>query len=196
MPRLLDAVGFAVNKRTRRAPCLLHGGANPSAFSWTDTGLWKCHSCGAGGDKITLVRAVRRCSFREAVEFLAALAGVKYQSRRVSRQEIERARLRRTRAQRASWRIHDEIRCLRRCHHTAMLRANRLCWRIGQRIQSAATEDARAAGWDALAKLAPAQTFFLGAWNFFFGAPADALARAARLPPAERRSLILNWEPR
>jgi hypothetical protein len=92
MPRLLSELGFAVNERTRREPCLLHGGSNPSAFAWTEAGLWKCHSCGAGGDRIALVRAVRRCSFREAVEFLAVLAGVEYKPGLVSRETIERQR--------------------------------------------------------------------------------------------------------
>src|SRR5579872_2375840 len=78
MPRLLTALGFAVGERTHRCSCILHGGSNPTAFAWTDAGLWKCHSCGAGGDKIALVRAVRQCRFREAVEVLAALAGVEY----------------------------------------------------------------------------------------------------------------------
>ena len=75
MVHLLQALGFMVSPRTRRCACLLHGGNNRSAFSWTDN-LWYCHVCHAGGDRIHLVRAVRDCSFHEAVGFLAALAGV------------------------------------------------------------------------------------------------------------------------
>jgi CHC2 zinc finger len=89
MPHLLESLGFDVNGRTKRCPCLLHGGSNPSAFSWTDAGLWRCHSCGAGGDKISLVRAVRNCSFREAVEFLAALAGIELGAIRMNRTAID-----------------------------------------------------------------------------------------------------------
>jgi len=63
MPRLLGELGIEANKRTHRGPCPIHGGSNPTAFSWTDAGLWKCHSCGAGGDKIALVRAVRQFPF-------------------------------------------------------------------------------------------------------------------------------------
>jgi hypothetical protein len=90
MPRLLESLGFTVNERTRRCACLIHGGANPSAFSWAQEGWWKCYSCGAGGDRIALVRAVRECSFREAVEFLAKLAGISVPDWRVSPAECRR----------------------------------------------------------------------------------------------------------
>ena len=83
MSRLLVELGFGVNRRARRCACIIHNGSNPSAFAWTDSGLWRCHSCERGGDKIALVREVRHCSFREAVEFLAALAGVEYRPRLV-----------------------------------------------------------------------------------------------------------------
>lgn len=90
MSRLLRELGFEANERTRRCACILHGGSNHSAFSWTESGLWKCHSCGAGGDRIALVRAAKECSFREAVEFLAVLAGVEFKPGLVSRETIER----------------------------------------------------------------------------------------------------------
>ncbi len=88
MPELLVALGFVVNERTHRAPCWLHAGQNPTAFSWRDDGRWHCFSCGLGGGKIGLVRAAKNCGFREAVKFLAALAGV--QPGRVSGQQIPR----------------------------------------------------------------------------------------------------------
>jgi hypothetical protein len=88
MARLLEALGFDVNKRTRRCACLLYGGSNPSAFSWAESGIWYCYSCGAGGNRIALVRAVRRCHSRGALEFLALLADVTLGRRRASREEI------------------------------------------------------------------------------------------------------------
>ena len=102
MPELLAALGFTVNTRTRRCACILHGGANLTAFSWREDGLWHCHSCGAGGDRIALVRAARRCSFREAVAFLAALAGVELREDKPSRAEIEQARQEREAEERAA----------------------------------------------------------------------------------------------
>lgn len=89
MARLLRELGFEANERTQRCACMLHGGSNRTAFSWTEAGLWKCHSCGAGGNSISLVRAARRCSFREAVGFLAVLAGVEYRPGTLSREVIE-----------------------------------------------------------------------------------------------------------
>jgi hypothetical protein len=100
MPVLLRALGFDLNQRTRRAPCILHTGSNPTAFSWTDDGRWHCFSCERGGDKIALVRAVRSCSFPEAVDFLASLAGVEYSPSPVSAHEFERARVARVQARR------------------------------------------------------------------------------------------------
>ena len=90
MVRLLESFGFVVNERTRRAPCLLHSGSNPAAFAWREDGRWHCFGCGRGGDRITLVREARRCSFREAVEFLAILAGVEYKPGILSHETIER----------------------------------------------------------------------------------------------------------
>jgi hypothetical protein len=89
VPRLLEALGFAVNERTRRAPCPIHSGKNPTAFAWREDGRWHCFSCSAGGDRIALVRAVRQCGFSQAVQFLAALAGVEYKPGIVSREIIE-----------------------------------------------------------------------------------------------------------
>jgi phage/plasmid primase-like uncharacterized protein len=90
MARLLEGLGFDVNERTQRCACLLCGGSNPSDFSWAESALWYCYSCGVGGDRIAVVRAVRRCSFREALEFLNSLAGVPLGMRRASREEIAR----------------------------------------------------------------------------------------------------------
>lgn len=84
MPEILRALNIVCNERTRRAPCVIHSGSNPSAFAWRDSGLWHCHSCGRGGDKIALVRVVRGCSFRESLDFLASLAGVEYSPSRDS----------------------------------------------------------------------------------------------------------------
>jgi len=89
MAELLRKLGFAANERTRRCACILHGGSNTSAFAWTDAGLWKCHSCGAGGDKISLVRTVKNCEFPQAVEFLAVLAGVEFFATRIDIAEIQ-----------------------------------------------------------------------------------------------------------
>ena len=77
MDTLISELGFSLNMRTRRTRCLVHGGDNPTAFGWTVDGLWHCFACGRGGDRIKLVMEVRRCSFKNALSYLAILAGVK-----------------------------------------------------------------------------------------------------------------------
>ena len=96
MPRLLAALGFSLNARVRRCPCILHAGQNPSAFSWREDGRWYCFVCGKGGDRIGLVVAARQCSFREAVGFLAELAGGEFRAHRFSRSEIKQQRAEQT----------------------------------------------------------------------------------------------------
>ena len=76
--QLLDTLGIQVNTRTRRAPCVLHKGSNPTAFSWTEDGRWHCFHCGRGGDKLTLVQEVRNCGFVDALRYLAAMAGIEW----------------------------------------------------------------------------------------------------------------------
>jgi hypothetical protein len=192
MARLLETLGFAVNERTQRAPCRLHCGSNPTAFSWLEDGRWHCHSCGAGGDRLALVRAARRCSFREAVEFLAVLAGVKYRAHRVSKEEIVRTRQRRQRAECAAWRIVDEAGRLRRYYTDAMHRAERLQERIGNEILRSHKEATREGEWERLARLVPVCTFFFAAWNFFSEAKPDTLIRFVLASSTERRRFVLG----
>ena len=92
MPELLRELGFNVNERTHRCSCVLHGGRNPSSFSWTEGGQWFCHNCGVGGDRIELVKRVRGCDFKEALQFLATLAGVELSDPPGWRKEIEKRR--------------------------------------------------------------------------------------------------------
>jgi phage/plasmid primase-like uncharacterized protein len=192
MGHLLKALGFAVNQRARRGPCLLHSGSNPTAFAWREDGRWHCFSCGAGGDKIALVRAVHKCSFREAVTLLAAMAGVEFRLRRVSQWEIAQAQWQRERAERSAWRIVDKIARLRRYYTNTLHRAERLQTRIGGEILHAYAETARDRdrGWERLARLAPVCTFFFAGWNFIWEATPDVLVRFALASPTERRRLI------
>jgi hypothetical protein len=192
MPDLLAGLGFGVNERTRRASCVLHSGSNPTAFSWRENGRWHCFSCGAGGDRIALVRAAKRCSFREAVEFLAGLAGVQFHSRPVSRRDAARTRRRRTQAERAAWKIVDEIGRLRRYYTDALHRAERLQCRIGNELLRTSAEGARDGAWRQMGRLAPVCTFFFAARNFIWDAKPNTLAHFALASPADRRQFILE----
>ncbi len=192
MPRLLTALGFEVNERTRRARCLLHGGSNPSAFSWTDDGRWFCFSCGRGGDRISLAREARQCGFREAMEFLAGLAGVGYRGRRVSPREIKQMRARRQRAEVAGWAIRDALRSFESKCGRALILVERLRWLIGEQLRATADDQASVALWEMLAGLAPVATCFLALWDFLGRASPEARIRFALASCAERRALVLG----
>jgi phage/plasmid primase-like uncharacterized protein len=196
MSRLLGELGFAVSERIRRAPCILHGGTNPSAFSWNENGRWHCFSCNRGGDRIALVRFVRRYGFRQAVSFLAELGGVRYAPERVSRIAVAETRQTRARAEAAAWRVHDELARQRQYYTNSLHRADRLCSRIGKGIPRATTVKEQELGWSLLAQIAPAQTFFLAAWNFYTNAPLDTLIQGTSVTAAERRNIISKWDPK
>ena len=195
MTRLLGALGFVVTERTRRGPCILHSGSNPTAFAWRHDGRWRCFSCGRSGDRIALVQSVQQSGFHEAVKFLAALAGVEYRGQRLSRAETKRREALRGRAERAAWKLTDEIVRLRIYNTDALHRADRLCCRLGVQLSRAASESEREKIWDRLARLAPAQTFFLAAWTFMSQAKPEALAHFALAMPSERRRILEGDAP-
>lgn len=85
---LLRTLGFNISRTTGsevRAPCILHGGDNPTAFSVRlDTKKWRCFTkkCELDGsgrsdnDLIALVRRITGRNFVDAVQFLAEAAGL------------------------------------------------------------------------------------------------------------------------
>jgi hypothetical protein len=177
MPELLRALGFDVNARTRRCPCVLHGGENPSAFSWREDGLWRCHSCGAGGDRIALVRAVRECGFREAVRFLAGLAGVEYRGRRVSREEVAQIYAQRERARVAAWAVRDAVVLLVGRHARALCLVERLQRTVGERLEIQGEGEQSEALWEILRRLAPVATYSLAVFYFLGNADPETRIR-------------------
>jgi CHC2 zinc finger len=190
MPILLQALRIEVNERTRRCPCILHGGSNPTAFSWRDDGIWYCHACGAGGDRISLVRAVRNYSFHDAMAFLAQLAGVQYVPQRLSRQEIERTAIYRNRCATAAWKIRDEVSRLRTYYRDGLQRSERLWLHLGEELRDCVSEEDRQRVWCRMERLAPVNTFFLAAHNFLYEADALLRVQVALAAPEQRRALI------
>jgi len=85
---LLTALGFSVyydNQDEIRAPCVLHGGDNKTAFCFRKAvRRFYCYSRGCevdssgeiNNDIVSLVMKVNRCSFIEAVRFLGQLSGI------------------------------------------------------------------------------------------------------------------------
>lgn len=73
------SLGVNLDKRNR-GTCPVHGGDNRTAFSIDEkNNRWSCfsHGCHEGhSDMIGLTMLIRRCSFIEAVNFIASIAGV------------------------------------------------------------------------------------------------------------------------
>jgi len=82
---LAETLGFKLTNETPkefRAACLIHGGDNTTAFRVNkDLKTWVCftHKCHdeLGNDMFGLVRAVNKCGFMEALEYLEELTGSK-----------------------------------------------------------------------------------------------------------------------
>lgn len=88
--RALNIKVFSSNSDEIRGACVIHGGDNRTAFCFRKkvkrfycyTKKCECDSDGrVDNDVIALVRKVRRCSFHEAVVFLAELTGFELDSR-------------------------------------------------------------------------------------------------------------------
>src|SRR5699024_11789515 len=56
--------------------CPFHDERSPSFHVRPHLGLWHCFGCGEGGDVISFVQKIDHLTFTEAVETLAAKAGV------------------------------------------------------------------------------------------------------------------------
>lgn len=57
--------------------CPLHADKTPSLYIRPSKGVFRCHGCGAGGDVFKFVQLLHGLGFRQAVEFLAARAGLR-----------------------------------------------------------------------------------------------------------------------
>ena len=79
---IIEVVGGSVsdlkkNGRTWKARCPFHNERTPSFIVDSDRGTWHCFgACATGGDVIEFVRRAEHLEFREALEVLAARAGV------------------------------------------------------------------------------------------------------------------------
>lgn len=145
---LLEA-GIEVHGRRMRCP--LHGGGNPTAFSFDDT-HFRCFACGARGDVFDLARALHGLQFRDAVAHVARLAGVAGTLPRLDRATIHRrTTVARRRATLRAWREQRWTESVVEAE-----RLDRLARQLGQRLTCARTggEAAMEARyWDLLARV-------------------------------------------
>jgi hypothetical protein len=77
---LVDVAGAVIALRPtgRRliGLCPFHSEKTPSFGIDPEKNLWYCHGCNKGGDVVRFVELLERCSFRHAIEILAARAGL------------------------------------------------------------------------------------------------------------------------
>src|SRR3954451_11581321 len=85
--------------------CPFHAEKSPSFSINNEEGLYYCFGCGVGGDVISFVREIEHVDFAEAVERLAARAGiqVRYDTAAVSEERRRRGRLVEVMAQAVDW---------------------------------------------------------------------------------------------
>jgi hypothetical protein len=62
----------------KRMPCPIHGGNNPTAFSFNEHTFF-CFNCGASGGLLDLAEILRGTNRQEARKYLADKAGIRYE---------------------------------------------------------------------------------------------------------------------
>ncbi|HEY8477651.1 MAG TPA: DNA primase, partial [Chloroflexota bacterium] len=75
--------------RNYQALCPFHNERTPSFVVFPETGTWRCFGCGAGGDVFHFVMQRQGLTFAEALQVLAAQAGVTLPSHEQQRQRAD-----------------------------------------------------------------------------------------------------------
>ncbi len=85
--------------------CPFHTERTPSFSLNAELGFYYCFGCGAKGDVITFVREMEHLDFVEAVEKLAARAGItlRYDNQAASQDHQRRSRIHETLEQAIAW---------------------------------------------------------------------------------------------
>lgn len=72
--KIITHLGGETQQRRRyKTHCLLHPDINPSMSVNTESNIWHCFSCGAGGDGLRLVMLVRKCGFWAAINIIKSV---------------------------------------------------------------------------------------------------------------------------
>ena len=131
VPALLRHLDWRVRHR-KRADCGLCRGNSTGTVAFTER-LWRCHRCNEGGDVYSLVGAVRRCDFPDALRYVAELAGIRLEDRRNadSQRSLEARKRLRERVEDGANKLEALERALRLeccdCIHLAERRLATLC---------------------------------------------------------------------
>lgn len=70
---IIESVGIPT--RRNRANCPIHGGGNPTSFSFTDS-TYHCFACEASGGLVDLAQILWSCDRKEAFDRLCSMAGL------------------------------------------------------------------------------------------------------------------------
>jgi DNA primase len=90
--------------------CPFHAEKSPSFSINAELGMYYCFGCGAKGDVITFLRELEHLDFVEAVERLAARAGIslRYDSESAGRDHLRRSRIHETVEAAIAW-YHEKL---------------------------------------------------------------------------------------
>jgi hypothetical protein len=134
MRQTLRVLGVRV-RNAKRSDCPLCKGNSIGTIAFTEK-LWHCHRCGEGGDVFSLVRAVNRCDFPGALNFVAELAGLRLPQGQTSDFHRQSAHKKRQRD-----RVEDGARKLGVLEHSLLLKsrdliheAERSAQRVNERL--------------------------------------------------------------
>ncbi len=179
---------------SKRADCPLCEGGSIGTMSCTDK-LWHCFRCGRGGDVFTLVEQVRNCSFREALNFVASIAGVELANSTEVRRELAEAKKKAQRVKTATKKLQSLERDLLLTTREEVLSLHKLRRDAGARL-AALRRGAKPRflgeselAWSALALVAGQELRAVATYTFLaFASPADQAHFA--LNPRERERMV------
>jgi CHC2 zinc finger len=122
-------------RSSKRADCPLCKGNSTGTLAFTER-LWCCHRCNEGGDVFSLVRAVNRCEFPDALRYVAQLAGIRLDDHRSadSRRGLASRKRRRERVEDVASKLGALEHALRIERRDRIHDAERKCIKVGERL--------------------------------------------------------------
>lgn len=83
-----------LNKKGRHfvGICPFHGDSHPSLLVIPEKQTYKCYACGAGGDIFQFIMEIEKMSYPEAVRYCANLAGIPFEDKEATPEDIARAK--------------------------------------------------------------------------------------------------------
>ena len=94
LPTILDHydIDYSPGREKQMISCPWHEDRHPSMSLDLTDGLWKCFSCGEGGDGYTIIKLMEKVGFRDAVN-IAARIGAQSEGTREGDQRVSESTL-------------------------------------------------------------------------------------------------------